>query len=334
MEDGGWSPLRFSDYPVAEIWLDYARYPHHVFEVHEDSVRRPGIAGFFNLGNTCYYNSNLHVLLSMREFVDYSLTNDCKNSHVIGFELNRFVSELINGRHGVLINGRLRLAIDADHPEYLRPDPIDSVEFFHYFYQTIRRYVPHAPLSLTEFDVVTEAQCAKCGQTVSIGRENALYFLPIEPDVVTWESITDSLPAMIGRWATYTRTDWECPACHCRGGEFHRKILKAPKYLYINNQLDYGEPDEGRFKRAMALNLDTEALHIKSEAEPDVVYRLMSFMNHVGRWAKWGHDISFVRVGGEWITFNDASAVIVPDIRSAVRFGEQYLCLWERVGSH
>jgi uncharacterized UBP type Zn finger protein len=270
----------------------------------------------------------------MHEIVDYSLTDDCKNSHTVGFELHRLVSELVNGRHRALVNGRLRLAIDADHPDYLLPDPTDSVEFFHYFYQTLRRYVPRLPLFLTQFDVATEAQCVECGAKAAVGRENACYSLPIEPDVVTWEEITDSLPAMIGRWERFERTDWDCPVCHCQRGRFHRTIVKAPKYLFINNKLDYGEDHTERFKRRMVLELDTEALHIKAETEPDVVYRLKSFLQHFGRWAKLGHDTSFVRVGDEWIMFNDGIAAVVNDVRSAVTFGHQYLYLWERVDSH
>jgi ubiquitin C-terminal hydrolase len=61
-----------------------------------------------------------------------------------------------------------------------------------------------------------------------------------------------------------------------------------------------------------------------------VTYRLLAFMHDRGRWAKYGHDISFVRFGEQWIKFNDAVATAVDDIATEVPFGQQYLYLWER----
>jgi ubiquitin C-terminal hydrolase len=56
-------------------------------------------------------------------------------------------------------------------------------------------------------------------------------------------------------------------------------------------------------------------------------------MHHTGRWAKWGHDISFVRFGEKWIKFNDSVAEEIGHIWRSVTFGEQYLYLWQRVDS-
>jgi ubiquitin C-terminal hydrolase len=317
-----------SEFPIAELAPDDRRYPAFVFTSASEAIRKPLIAGFFNLGNTCYFNSNLHVLLSIPEFVDYCLTEDCKATHQIGFEFHRLVTELAFGRHITLINGRLRLAIDADEPSLLDPKPTDSVYFFQYLFRTIRRYLPLAPLHLSEFTILTAVHCQSCRQTFQIGREEAVYVLPIEPIIVTREEIRDSLPAMISRWAHFRQA---CPKCNQPGGEFTRKLARAPQYLFVNNQLDYGEGEE-RFKRKMVLDLDTEALHIGFvEGETDVVYRLKSFMHHNGRWAKYGHDVAFVRYDDGWLKYSDEVVDEIPDIGSKVVFGEQYLYLWERL---
>jgi uncharacterized UBP type Zn finger protein len=239
---------------------------------------------------------------------------------------------LVNGHHPSLINGRLRLAIDADRPEFLEPEPIDSVVFFHYIFQTIRRYVPEAPLNLSEFDVLTTVRCLNCNEIIEIGRDKSVYVLPIEPAVVSREEIRDSMSEMINRWVKFEKLNWKCPKCHRKGGEFVRKIEKAPKYLFINNQLDYGEIDGDRFKRNMVLDMNQKELHIGCvEGESDVVYRLRSFMHHFGRWAKYGHDIAFVRYGEEWIKFNDHVAESIENLESRIVFGQQYLYLWEKL---
>jgi uncharacterized UBP type Zn finger protein len=320
-----------ADFPLSEFAPEDRRYPSRALTKTPDTLRRRLVAGFFNLGNTCYYNSNLHVLLAIPEFVDYCLTEDCKTSHRIGFELYRFVSELAFGNHPALINGRLRLAIGADEPAFLEPDPIDSVLFFHYIFRTLRRYIPRAPLDLSEFDVLTKVRCENCGETVQIGLEKSVYVLPIEPEVVTFDTISDTLPKMLGRWARFQNQDLKCPKCGEARGEFTRTIVCAPKYLFINDQLNYGEEEE-RFKQSMVLELDTEALHFGFvEGGGDFVYRLKAFMNHTGRWAKYGHDIAFVRHEEEWIRYSDRLVVEVEDIRTQVVFGQQYLYIWERI---
>jgi uncharacterized UBP type Zn finger protein len=329
---GSFQTLPSADHPELARLAKLRRYPADVFLPYPDMPRRPIVAGFFNLGNTCYLNSNLHVLFAMPEFVEYCLSEDCGRAGPLGFEFRRLVTELVTGRRQPLINGRLRLVLDIDHEEYLRPEPMDSIEFFNYLFSTIRRYLPDAPLSLAEFDEFVDVACASCGHTTRSSGSKSAHAIVIEPAETKRSLITDDIDRMLDRFCRFQKSGWCCPTCGGRTNNCTRSIAPAPKYLFVNNQLDFGtrEPDV-RFKRNLVLTLDPDDLRIGFASSGTARYRMIAFMQHVGRWAKFGHDTAFMREGDHWITFNDGDVTIVPNIHRQVVFGHQYLYLYSRI---
>jgi uncharacterized UBP type Zn finger protein len=263
-------------------------YDSYVFCVNNKEIRRPLIAGFFNLGNTCYFNSNLHVLFAIPEFVTFCLSDDCASRNRLGFDLHRFVVELVRGTHPQLSNGRLRQAIDADAPAFLLANPIDSVEFFNYELHTIRRHFPDSPLRLAEFDTARSIVCPNCGASFPIDDEIGVSALVIEPRDVGRKLQTDTIDAMIARACCIPRNSWACPLCASSGGTSRRRIKEAPNYLFISNDLDYGTrvPDT-RYKRKLIMEMDPRELHLRGviAGDADAVYRLTAFMDHRGKWA-------------------------------------------------
>jgi ubiquitin C-terminal hydrolase len=306
---------------------DFRRYDSYVFRVNSKAIRRPLVAGFFNLGNTCYFNSNLHVLFAIPEFVAFCLSGDCASANRLGFEL-------VRGAHPQLINGRLRQALDADAPAFLLANPIDSVEFFNYALRTIRRYLPDCPLRLAEFETTRSIVCSSCGASVPIDDEIAVPALVIEPRAVGRKLQTDTIEEMIARACCIPRNTWACPQCGSAGGMCNRRIKVAPNYLFINNDLDYGTrvPDR-RYKRSLVLEMDPDELHLAGvlAGGADPAYRLTAFMDHKGKWALWGHDISYVREGEHWIRFDDEDVRELRSLRGKVVFGQQYLYLFEKI---
>ena len=315
-------------------WEMNCGFPNATWGVHNDLSREiPGIHGFFNLGNTCYCNSTLHMLFGISPFVKYCLTDECRLANKLGFEFHRFVKEMMEGTHHALNNGRLRLALDEEETQYLRPDPQDSQDYVRYVVNYIRTKLPDAPLSLIEFERHTTVKCDKCGAVDDVSREKNARFLEIEPAIAdksktAYEDIND----MIKRVSEFKRSDWVCPKCGATGGTCYVKIVKAPKYLIIHNSLDRDAEDGGRFKQPMRLtNLDPDELMIPMERGRGV-YKLKAFMDHKGAVAIDGHDIAYMRKRDKWICFNDDLVTELPcdSLSVVVPLGTQYFYLWKR----
>lgn len=338
-------------------------------EILENIPPLPMVSGFQNLGNTCYFNSNLHVLFAIDEFVNYCLTDEC-DKHIIpnendikrqlGHQLHRFVTALYKGDRLFMRPRLLRQAIDADNEQYLSPRPQDSIDFFNYMMSTIKRKLGFSEthLNLTEFNFVDTITCANCSQTFQSlntrknedNSKEPFYCFIVKPRQHPGECdepVHLNLDDMIDDRCCFNfinsdeatnglkRLNWTCPNCSCHEGKIERKIDHAPKYLFINNRLDHGSRSEDTRKKLQAnLNFDINNLNMsKHILEGNVQYKLIAFMHHSGRWAKWGHDISYVRKQGSdriFYEFNDLSVREV-NVLANVDFGKQYLYLFKQV---
>lgn len=339
-----------------------------------ENVPSSMVSGFQNLGNTCYFNSNLHVLFAIEEFVNFCLTGDCDSIIVpnekdikrqIGHQFHRFVTALYKGDRLFMRPTLLRQAIDADNVEYLDPRPQDSIDFFNYMMRTIKRKIgfEKSNLNLTEFNFVDTITCENCSQTFQShntrkDNENSndpFYCFIVKPrqhpgeceepvQLILDEMIDDrccfnfhnKIADSSEKTANgYKQLNWKCPNCNCCKGKIVRKIDHAPKYLYINNRLDHGSRTEDTRKKLKAnLQFDINNLDISRHlVEGSGKYKLIAFMHHMGRWAKWGHDISYMRKQDSeniFYKFNDIDVREV-NVKNDVEFGKQYLYLFKKV---
>jgi hypothetical protein len=103
----------------------------------EDYCRR-GIAGLFNLGNTCYINCCLQCLSNTEDFTKYFLLNCYKNDeNFINFrsdadiieELSQLLKKLWEEREGVISPKNLRLAFCRINSQFLGLEQQDAQEF-------------------------------------------------------------------------------------------------------------------------------------------------------------------------------------------------------------
>jgi uncharacterized UBP type Zn finger protein len=250
--DKGWISSSCTKYPEW-IWTENPNQGEVV-------ERKPMIAGFTNMGNTCYFNSCLHVFFAMSDFVDYCISEDCKNTSALGFEFWRIARELKFGTHRSLLLGRLRRILDIHNPEYLEDCPVDSIDFFNYAFNEISTFMPNAPLSLTYFDLECRANCPSCGSTFLWPERRKLRTLVIEPA----KSLSDSLIHMIARALVSVRSDIKCTSCGCTEDIMClERFVTCPKYLLINNALDIGDRNDGsRRKRKMSLTLNPDVLDL------------------------------------------------------------------------
>jgi hypothetical protein len=113
--------------------------------------------------------------------------------------------------------------------------------------------------------------------------------------------------------------------------ESFRSIGTVPKYLFVINQLDFGPRERNaRHKRNLVLTLDPDELRIGFASSGPARHRMIAFMHHSGRWAKYGYDIAFIREDDHWIEFDNSDVTVVRNIQQQVAFGRQYLYLYSR----
>ncbi|OHT14945.1 hypothetical protein TRFO_14591 [Tritrichomonas foetus] len=319
------------------------------FTTNSEQIYSPMVSGFANLGCTCYFNSCLHVLFSINELVNYFLSDECDQVNELGHQFHRFVTELNKGSRPKLQNSLLRNEVDRDNEKYLRSDPQDSIEFFDYLYSTIHQKLPDSNIdNLLEFSFSDTLQCKHCSQVFTEKVHN-VRFLKVKPGLPFQSGrMSLNLLNMINNEFEKSPKVWNCPNCDHNEAKKNRKILNPPKYLIVLNRLDYGsrEPDTRR-KRDVQLEFDLNDLNIshhiscslgdESEAhqkldENQGHYRLIAFMDHSGKWAKYGHDTCYVRNGesDQWYWFNDSAVSIIDDIMENVVFGRQYLYLFKQ----
>ena len=337
----------------------------------KNNVRGSMLAGFENLHNTCYFNSNLHVLFSISEFVNFCLSNECDKLGDLGHQLHRFVTAYHEGTRLFLRPSLLRKAIDVNAPQYLLPEPQDSIDFFNYLLSTLTQQLPveKSHLDLVQFNLIDEITCHKCKQTFTVKNSNKQ--IPIQfteqsnppfhafvvkpqqrPEDYIEQSAQLNLDQLIDERCDFffsndpksIKTDdqsqrvkcmnFTCPHCGCHEGNMKRKIEKAPKYLYVNVRLDHGsrDPDQRRKLRAL-LQFDMNNFDISRHVhEGNGKYQLLSFMHHTGKWAKWGHDISYVRKEGSETLFVEFNDNVTREVNlQSYPFGRQYLYLFKQI---
>ena len=228
----------------------------------------------------------------------------------------------------------LRNEIDSDAPQYLENSPMDSVDFFDYMFKTIRNKLPNAPIDLAEFDYDYNITCNNCKISFN-ENENDLFKFIIKPSVPIpddkKEPVILNIDELIKQSFNHIAHKYKCPNCGNEEVVIKKTIKKAPKYFFVNNRLDYGTKDpDFRKKLCAKLEFDIDNVDIsKYVLSGNGHYKLIAFMDHFGKSAKWGHDKSYVRKeGNSFYEFDDDVVTIIENIHKRVTFGQQYLYLF------
>ena len=320
---------------------------YYTLEAPTNNVVKSMVCGFGNLGLTCYMNTTLHVIFAIQEFSDYCYDPKCDSYGPLGHQLHRFMIPLYEAKHPVLFPKLLRKAINAGAPIYNEMEPQDSLSYFHYLFPYLNNNLPSCPLNLVTFNLKETRKCPKCGHTITKKTQHYHIGMPVIdtlPEKETFHTdIISSIRAGLNPPETFIcpECDYQCfqnsfpefysndvPIKSIETNTFVSKEFETiPKYLFITHNLDIG-PTNTRYKRLVDLQFNKDDIDLT-----DVVgakYQLKAFSYHMGRWAKLGHDMAFVKYDNEWIFFNDIETSIATEIVNDFHFGAQYLYLLER----
>lgn len=275
------------------------------------------ICGFLNIGNTCYFNSNLHVLFRIDEFVDYFCQDVFSHGEnkEISFQLHRFLKELKSGNRSVMIPRLLRNAIDKGNERFLTSNPQDSILFFDYEISLLQNRYPDCPLTLCNFHYSNMCSCAN---KIDDSTQFKLRLL-LDPNLDHTQKYKYTLDQLVQ--LNLMTEEQKCSNCDKL---ITKKIDVAPEYLFVNIVLDQND-----YKIPVDLQFDMNNLDLTNYiiGENKSCYKLLAFMDHRGERAELGHDISYARYDDVWYCFNDDNATKTN--LEHIRWGTQYLYLFK-----
>lgn len=156
-----------------------------------------GNTGLINLGNTCYMNSVVQVLMSMPEFRERYLPN--ANEHLnlclkwtpdcFECQMSKLAIGLYSGDYSQPIQSKdaitgelieddfyqegirpqiLKKLFGKDHPEFKTAQQQDAREYMQHFIDQLKKYEkvqikgPHDPAKAFEFQIEQRLQCTQC----------------------------------------------------------------------------------------------------------------------------------------------------------------------------
>ncbi|XP_031146263.1 ubiquitin carboxyl-terminal hydrolase 37-like [Sander lucioperca] len=281
--------------------------------------------GFPNKSATCYMNSSLQSLITLREFVTdiYSLDTDLWNYIYEETALIRCFVKIVRGhvskdcRYKLWALNMFKNALSVQAPEFVDDYPKDAHEFLTAFLDQMRSLA--SPLQKAAalmgrsyscpvdrnlvFRMQNIRTCKRCGAQ-SITEEE---FTNISVDLVPGGSVQQ----LLKEYQMETELEYNCE-CGCSTSVRHSTFLTLPRYLIIHLK---------RFKFSPLL--EVEKLHdpivlqpfrelMATTSQADGWYKLISVISHLGYDWSSGHYISQCVHPGQdvaddqWLCYNDA----------------------------
>lgn len=294
----------------------------------------PSVRGLYNLGNTCYMNSVLQVLLHTNPLLDFFLapvrSHLCKREECIACEMDSLYCRLNDGKTIPLAPHQMLLALWKSSPDMAGYEQHDAHELL----VTLRNALHH-DLKGTAFNchcivhqlfagvLQSDLTCGSCGHVA----ETLDPFLDVSLDLPFAPGSMGAIPldACLQRFTRPERLpagSFVCEGCQRSGAEIEKRlrIRKCPRVLAIHLKRFDGAAKIDTpvfFPPKLALAAYTVTMD-KRDGALDVPqsfvnsYDLFAVISHVGSLDS-GHYTAYVRCRDEWFGIDDACVTACGD---------------------
>lgn len=263
------------------------------------------VRGLYNLGNTCYMNSVLQMLVHTvpfkRYFLDAVRPHICNKDGCIACELDGIFCSMFDGKTSPLAPYRLLTALWKSSRDLAGYDQQDAHELF-----VSLRDALHHDLGGTIFNcecivhrlfagvLQSDVTCGTCGhvaETLDPFLDISLD-LPANTNPVRLETCLQSFT----KTESLAAGSFLCAGCHTSGSEIEKRlsIRCHPTILVIHLKRFDG-----------AAKIDTPVIFPSQLYEEGTAYQLYASISHVGTLDS-GHYTSYVSCRDEWFFVDDA----------------------------
>ena len=253
--------------------------------------------GLYNIGNTCYMNACLQILVHNTELCKL-IEKKSDSSKIL-----KIFSNFIDNYHNLTVNNtinpiQIKKLIETKNNDFRGFNQHDAGDFL----MTLLDYIKDELKTLEFFEIKTKytykCKIVKCLNTSEKIETNPMLILPMQ-------STDKTLDDCYRNYKIHEKLEndnmYFCEKCNIkRIGSKRINIHTWPNYLFIwlkrfNNELN-------------KLDNDISIPHVWRHN-----YNLTGFICHNGNSIKQGHYVAFYKINNTWKFFNDSSVIDVSE---------------------
>jgi ubiquitin C-terminal hydrolase len=288
------------------------------------------LTGLINIGNTCYMNSALQLLVASSYFTYMILTcNDCKEINYYKKFLQEYYSNNTFSPHDI------KNYIGSIDKKFINNEQQDSHEFLIILLDSLDENIKEYDIDnmfgkLFYCNLESEVICSLCNYSSKTNTIEKSLSLSIVNS-----SLNDCLSEFIKPEQLNNDNQWRCEKCNQYTNAYKKLSVKSlPKYLFI--QLKRYSYINGAKKLNTPINIPNE---LNTDNITDIInlgyqYILRGFIYQSGD-INGGHYISFIKNKNDWYCINDSqiSKVDSDKIIELIKFAYVILYVKKKINS-
>jgi ubiquitin C-terminal hydrolase len=282
------------------------------------------LVGLNNIGNTCYMNSALQLLVSSTYFTYMVLT--CENCEDINY-YKEFLQEYYSNDNSFSPHS-IKKYIGQIDKKFMKYDQQDSHEFLVVLLdlldEKIKKYDKDNMFSkLFYCNIESEVICSNCKyssktntieKSLSLSLDKTILINCLE-DFVKLEQLTND-------------NQWKCDKCNQYTNAYKKMSIKSlPKYLFIQLKRYYYNNNAKKLNTSIDIPNVLNTDHLTEKVDNGYQYILRGFILQNGN-IDGGHYISFVKNKNKWYCLNDSSISEISEAKALDLAKYSYVVLY------